>query len=51
MCLLLHESYRRECFNSHLHRKSLVTGIDFCKNPSVNNVLKSMSRNENIYVN
>ena len=39
MCLLLPECYGPECFNIHLYNKSTVTGITFCKNPPVNNML------------
>ena len=30
----------QRCFNIHLHNKSLATGISFCKNLQVNNVLR-----------
>ena len=39
MGLLLPECYGPECFNIHLDNKSPVTGITFCKNPPVNNML------------
>ena len=40
--LLLPQCYRLVCFNSHLHNKLLATGINFCKNLSVNNVFSSV---------
>lgn len=39
--LLLPERYWLECLSIHLCNKSLATDIRFCKNPQVNNVLKS----------